>query len=140
MYLKLYCEFISILLLGERIGPFVTAETIDRLYLSSNQTITKLTANLKKYLDTCPKAPKSLYELFGRIMCESDIHLNKQAKRKDELKVEQFIAIKEKILLLLSDAPWAMYLTTESVCLKSCDLVSRLSTGNRKNRSKRKLL
>lgn len=100
---------------GEREGPIITGQTMDRL--CSTRGDTTLAVALENYFSSIPIGSKTFFENYDEILLESVVyHKSVEQKRvellekKMNINRDKFDVIKDSILNGLSDAPWSEHL------------------------------
>jgi hypothetical protein len=114
---------------GERIGPIITAQTIDRLNrLNALQDTITLRTALVDYLGTIPIGPQTFFDSYDEILPESIAYhaLIEQRKRealvnKFRINYNKFKVIKDTILSKLSGAPWSNHVENSDYFIKATE-------------------
>jgi hypothetical protein len=107
---------------GERSGPIITAQLINRLRAIPNTT---LSDSLQLHLDSIPIGPQLFFDIHDTVLPESNVYHEGVAKRKLETsirnkdsKLKKYEELEVKLIQMIPEAPWRAYIT-DSVYVKA---------------------
>jgi hypothetical protein len=107
---------------GERSGPIITAQLINRLRAIPN---TSISDSLQSYLNSIPIGPQLFFDIYDTVLPESNVYHEGVAKRKFETsirnkddKLKKYEEIEVKLIQMIPEVPWKTYIT-DSVYVKA---------------------